>query len=318
MDLISIIVPCYNMEKKIKKCICSIKKQSYKNFEAILIDDGSKDKTKEIIKKNIKNDKRFKYVYKKNGGVSSARNKGIEKAKGKYICFIDSDDYVEKNYLKELYKCLIENDSDVSACYFNRIYDKKSVINRVDNEIDLLKFPAPWNKLYKTELFKKNNIKFPVGKWYEDLCVSSEILFKLNKVSIVNKPLYNYIFIQNSSSIMHTYDDRIYQVYDMVEDIEKFAKNNKLYNKHKDKIEFICVYHILVGTIYRSSFRDDFNKNTIKSITSYVEKKYPNWYKNNEIKNLPFVYKTYLKFLKFHCYNLIYIMLKLFNDKMKV
>ena len=191
MDLISIIVPCYNMEKKIKKCICSIKKQSYKNFEAILIDDGSKDKTKEIIKKNIKNDKRFKYVYKKNGGVSSARNKGIEKAKGKYICFIDSDDYVEKNYLKELYKCLIENDSDVSACYFNRIYDKKSVINRVDNEIDLLKFPAPWNKLYKTELFKKNNIKFPVGKWYEDLCVSSEILFKLNKVSIVNKPLYN-------------------------------------------------------------------------------------------------------------------------------
>lgn len=318
MDLISIIVPCYNMERKIKKCICSIKKQSYKNFEAILVDDGSKDKTKEIIKKNIENDKRFKYVYKKNGGVSSARNKGIEKAKGKYICFIDSDDYVGKDYLKELYKCLIENDSDVSACYFNRIYDKKSVINKVDNEIDLLKFPAPWNKLYKKELFKQNNIKFPVGKWYEDLCVSSEILFKLNKISIVNKPLYNYIFSQNSSSIMHTYDDRIYQIYDMVEDIEKFAKNNKLYNKHKDKIEFICVYHILVGTIYRSSFRGDFNKNTIKSITSYVEKKYPNWYKNDELKNLPFVYKTYLKFLKFHCYNLIYIMLKLFNDKMKV
>lgn len=314
MDKISIVVPCYNVEKQIKRCIDSIKNQSYKNYEVLLIDDGSKDKTKEIIKTEIKNDKRFKYLYKKNGGVSSARNYGIEKSTGKYLCFIDSDDYVEKDYLEELYKSLIENNADISICSFLRVYENKINHNDIRKGFNnLIKHPASWNKLCKASLFKDNNLEYPLNKWYEDLELFGKVFMISNKISIVEKPLYNYI--QNSSSIMHTYDDRIYQIYDIVDEIEKFGKQRKIYKKYKDNIEFINIYHILIGTIYRASFREDFTKETIIDIVRHVEEKYPNWYKNEDIKELPFFFRTYLKFLEKRRYNLIYFILNKFNRK---
>ena len=163
------------------------------------------------------------------------------------------------------------------------------------------------------ELFKKNDIKYPLGKWYEDLGTFPKLLILSNKISIVEKSLYNYI--QNSSSIMHTYDDRIYQIYDIVEEIEKFAKKKKLYKEYKDNIEFINIYHILVGTIYRASFREDFTKDTIIDIVKHVEEKYPEWYKNEGIGELSFFFRTYLKVLEKRKYKLIYFLLTKFNRK---
>ena len=315
MGKISIVVPCYNMEKKVKRCISSIKKQSYKEFEVLMIDDGSKDKTKEVIKKAIATDKRFKYYYKKNGGLSSARNYGLERATGKYICFIDSDDYIEKDYLKELYNSIIENDSDISICYFSRVYEDKINLNPIKSGFNnLLKYPAAWNKLYKTSLFKDNDITYPLGKWYEDLGTFPKLYMTSSNVSIVEKSLYNYI--QNSSSIMHTYDDRIYQMYDIVESIESFAKSKKLYKKYKDNLEFMNIYHVLVGTTYRASFTKDFSKHTIQKILIYVEKKYPNWYKNSGIKELSFAFKMFLFLLNKRQYKLLYILLSKLNRKM--
>lgn len=307
------VVPCYNVSKTIKRCINSIKKQTYKELEVILVDDGSTDNTKNVIKDNI-NDARFKYFYKKNGGLSSARNYGLEKAKGKYICFIDSDDYIEKDYVQELYNSIKENNSDISVCWFNRVYENKININKIeDNPYCFLRFPAAWNKMYKTELFRKNNILYPLGKWYEDLGTFPKLMFISDKISVVNKPLYNYI--QNSSSIMHTYDDRIYQIYDILEDIENYAKKNNVYDNNEKYIEFIAIYHILVGTIFRCSFRPDFNIKSIRKIVSYVNNKYPNWYKNsNDVLDLK--YKLYFFLLKRNLYGLVYILLKLFNRKM--
>jgi hypothetical protein len=262
------------MEELVEKCIFSIKNQSYTNFEAIFVDDGSQDRTKEIIEKNIEDDERMRYVYKENGGLSSARNFGLERATGKYVCFIDSDDYVEKDFLMELYNNLIENDSDISICYFYRVYENKIELNKVkDGVYNLVRFPAAWNKLYKTALFKDNGILFPPGKWYEDMGTFPKLYMMTNRISIVEKPLYNYI--QNSSSIMHTFDERIYDAYDMAETNEEFARKNNIFDKYHDVLEYINIYHILVGTIYRSSFMDDFNVDTVKDILKYVEDKYP-------------------------------------------
>ncbi|WP_067040107.1 glycosyltransferase family 2 protein [Methanobrevibacter sp. YE315] len=317
MEKISIVIPCYNMEKLVAKCISSIKNQSYTNFEAIFVDDGSQDSTEKVIKENIKDDERMKYVYKENGGLSSARNFGLEISTGKYICFIDSDDYIDKDYLMELYNNLIENDSDISICYFYRVYDKKTELNKVkEGFYNLVRFPAAWNKLYKTSLFKENDISFPLGKWYEDLGTFPKLLMKSKKISIVKKPLYYYI--QHSSSIMHTYDDRIYQIYDITETNEDFAKKNDIFNKYYDELEYINVYHILVGTVYRSSFRDDFNADTIKEMVNYVNEKYPNWHENKGIKQLPLFYRIYLKALHHNQYGLIIFLLKTLNSKINV
>ncbi len=315
MDTISIIIPCYNMEEKIKKCIDSIKNQSYGQFEAIFVDDGSTDKTNEIIRENMKNDERMKYFYKENGGVASSRNYGIKKAEGKYLCFIDSDDYIEKDYLKELYENLISNNSDISICNFSRVYEDKIVENNVKKDFyHLIRFPAAWNKLYKTSLFKNNNIEFPNKRVGEDLSVFCKLLLITDKISIVEKSLYNYI--QNPSSLTHTYDDSLYDTFDMTEDIEQFAKEKNLYNKFYNKLEFINIYHILVATAYRLSFRPDFSAETIKGLEDYVTGKYPDWHKNRGINEYPLFYRMYFKALYKKHYKLIYIMLKTFNSRM--
>ena len=317
MDKISIVIPCYNMEELVEKCISSIKNQSYRNFEAIFVDDGSQDRTKEIIEENIKDDERMRYVYKENGGLSSARNFGLEMATGKYICFIDSDDYVENDYLMELYNNLIANDSDISICYFYRVYEKKTDLNKVKNGFyNLARFPAAWNKLYKTSLFRDHGISFPQGKWYEDTGTFPRLYMMANRISIVKKPLYNYI--QNSSSIMHSFDKRIYHIYDIVKINEDFAKKNNIFDKYYHELEYLNIYHVLIGTVYRSSFMDDFNVDTVKDIVKYVDDKYPDWDKNEGLKNLPLFFRTYLKALRHKQYRLVVFLLKILNDKIDI
>lgn len=317
MDKISIVIPCYNVADNIEICINSVKGQSYENFEALFIDDGSTDRTRDVILKNIENDDRMKYIHKENGGVSSARNLGIENATGKYICFIDSDDNVENDFLEQLHGSLIENGTDIAICYFNRIYEDKTSVNEVKNGFyHLIRFPAPWNKICRTSLYKDNNIRFPDARLSEDLCSTSKLLMLTDKVSVVEKPIYNYI--QNPTSSMHTYDDRIYEIYPITEDIENFAKDKGLYDKFYDELEYINIYHILIGTVYRASFRDDFNRDALKEMKDYVDRKYPNWPENKGIKELPAFYRVYLKALSKEQFAVIQLLLKILNKRINV
>lgn len=313
-DLVSVVVPCYNVANYVKRCIDSIKDQTYKKIEVLLIDDGSKDETKEIIKSQIRDDERFSYYYKSNGGLSSARNYGMKKAKGKYICFIDSDDYIESNYVEELYTSLIDNNVNISICNIDTIYPNgKHIIHTMSPKIiEMFEFPAAWNKMYKKELFEEYDVVFPEGKWYEDLGTTTKFLLK-EKYSIVNKDLYKYI--QNDNSIMRTYDDRIFDIYDIIEEVEEFARNQNIYNKKHDSLEFINIFHVLIGTIYRASFHKDYDINMIKSIYNYVFNKYPKWYKNNFLKELSLFYRMYLFLLKIQCFFPVYILLKILKKK---
>lgn len=312
-DKITIIIPCYNVEKYIKKCLSSIIDQSYPNFEVFLIDDGSTDNTGKIIRQTIKNDQRFKYFYQKNSGQAVARNFGLRKTKTKYVTFIDSDDYVEKDFLKLLYQSIIENNSDISICYFNRIYKNHTKIHPIDALSSATTCTVVWNKLYKTSLFSDNDISFPEGKWYEDVEVTCNLFMLDISTSIVKLPLYDYR--DNNSSTLHTYDDRIYQIYEIMENIENFAKKHKVYDQNYNKLEFINISHVLVTTTFRSSFLKDFSPKTIKNILLHVSETYPSWYQNKYIKTLPTFSKIYLFFLKHHCYFLIYMALKVLHNR---
>ena len=308
-DLISIIVPCYNVEKYVKKCIDSIKKQSYTNFEVILVDDGSTDHTASIIRQNIKSDKRFKYYHKKNGGLASARNFGLKKAKGKYISFIDSDDYVEKDYLKLLHSSIVDENADLAVCYYATVFNDHSNTIVVDNTIpSLLIHTSSCNKLFDANLFRKNSITYPEGRWYEDTPVITKFIMQNPKISLVKQPLYNYV--QRDSSITHTYDDRIFQIYEILQDIEDYAKSQNLYQDYREAIEYLYIFHVLVTTIYRSSFRPDFSVAKIKNILDYVTLKYPNWPDNPYIKTLSLQYRACLYLLKKRRLSLLYLLLK--------
>ena len=217
-DLVSIVVPVYNVELYLDKCIDSIVNQTYKNIEIILVDDGSNDSSGIKCDDWAKEDNRIKVIHKVNGGLSDARNVGIEYAKGKYITFIDSDDFIAKEYIEILLKHIVETNSDISICNPLYYYEEKNkkivgkykikndfiIGNGVEMTTKLMyqKYfdTSAWGKLYKTNLFTKNKIYYPKGKLYEDLATTYKVFLKANNIVFINKNLYYYR--QRKSSIM--------------------------------------------------------------------------------------------------------------------
>lgn len=308
---ISIIVPAYNESSRIIRCLESIKNQTYQDFIAYIVDDGSIDDTAEIIKSFIKDDSRFVYLFQKNGGLGSARNFGMTNVKTDYITFIDSDDYISKEYIEKLIKPLKEG-ADVSVCYFTRVYKNKESINSFSiNDIKLAKHPSAWAKAYKFNIIKKNNILFPEDKiYYEDLYFFTTLLPYVENIALIKEPLYYYM--QNPNSIMYSYNDKIFDIYKIFDMIEKQIDCT-------DELEYIEIYHVLIGTVYRASFMAGFNTCQLKKTYNNFLVKFPNWHNNKYIKQqLPFFYKVYLSFLWQRHFRLVSFILKKLNKHVKL
>ena len=218
MAKISIVVPIYNSEKYLCNCIDSILCQCFDDFELILVDDGSTDSSASICDNYEKLDNRVNVIHKTNGGVSKARNTGIDVASGKFICFIDSDDSVKSDYLEKLYLAY-ENDIDLSIVGYNWIKNNCvtnfTVFNNEPETIidknnimflyEKVMISAPWCKLYKLDIIKENKLIFP-----EDLSLGEDLIFNfsyldfVNRIKIINTPLYNYN-TDNENSLLQKY-----------------------------------------------------------------------------------------------------------------
>ena len=259
-DLISIVIPVYRVEKYLNKCIDSVLAQLYDNLEIILVDDGSDDNCPQICDQYACIDCRIKVIHKDNGGLSSARNSGIDIAKGKYICFIDSDDYIDENYVQKLYDALVLNNADISICAFSEMDEKgnqldgnKRLPNTILDKEDLYRknlvpdiswcMGVAWNKLYKIQLF--DNVRYPEHKWHEDDFVSHHIYDNINKAVFIEDKLYYYVqhsgsITSNKRSLKHL--DKIEAMQDRIE----FALNtNRTYLIDRcDKVivSILCTY----------------------------------------------------------------------------
>lgn len=306
-SIISIVVPVYNAQDYIERCISSIQGQTFQNYEVYLIDDGSQDDSAKIIKSCIKNDERFHYVYKTNEGQAIARNLGIELASGRYITFVDSDDFIADNYLEIMYESIIDSQADLVVCEFERIYHNKVSYNSL-SEFDVrnCRFPAVWGKLFRLDWIIEKNIRFPDKLWYEDLCFFAQYITLVDHIKIIHKPLYKYI--QNPNSTMYTYSNKINDIFSVFSILE----NKKI---DPNILEFIKIYHGLVGTVYRASFKDDFSVDTIRSIVLHTVKNDKLWIKNDGIKQLSFIFKGYLWALSKRLYFLIFLMMRVFHSR---
>ena len=205
---ISIVVPVYNVEKYLDKCINSILNQTLSEFELILIDDGSKDSSGLICDKYAESDKRIKVIHKSNGGMSSARNVGLDVAKGKYIGFVDSDDWIESDMYELLYNICEDNNCDIANCSSIIHYEQKTVINGghsliIHNKEEAMKTmlegklydEVVWTKLIKRKIL--NEIRFTEGIVYEDTDFTYRVIDKAQKVGCIGEPKYHYIKRQN-------------------------------------------------------------------------------------------------------------------------
>ena len=205
-DLVSIIIPVYNVEIYLSECIKSVINQTHKNIEIILVNDGSKDSSGEICNRFAEENSLITVIHKKNGGLSSARNQGLDwldkNSKSNWVCFVDSDDWLHPNYIEFLLEAAIQYSSPISVCYYNETADRSFAFNNCKKKIELwssedaytLKKNGPcayaWNKLYQRKCFQ--NVRFPEGKYWEDLFVTYKLLLPLKNIPVVRNELYYY------------------------------------------------------------------------------------------------------------------------------
>lgn len=254
MCKISVIVPVYNVEKYIKRCVESILNQTFKDYELILIDDGSTDQSGKICDQFVTKYTNVRCYHKRNGGLSDARNYGIEKSKSEYITFIDSDDYVSSQYLECLYKACVSTNSKISVCLSKNVYslnnDENCFFNLDDKgkiEVysgnELIEYAlkgekgslSAWGKLYDTSFFE--NKRFPVGCLYEDMKVIYEIFLQCDIISFVNSPLYFYF--QRPDSIVHSKmsDAHLYGIESCIEIYE--SELNRSVNVYPSQLRIV-------------------------------------------------------------------------------
>ena len=281
---ISIIVPIYNAEKYLNKCIDSLVNQTKKELEFILINDGSTDSSEDIIKSY--KDKRIKYFKNKNQGIGKTRNFGIDKATGKYLMFLDSDDYLDINACEKLYNKAIKEKSDLVVFDFYRVEDtlKEVTINNFkssslkENPNLLLDINlGPCNKLIKRELIDKNNTRFNEELKYEDTPFVTEIIKNANKISKLNEYLHYYVIHSNSETTVR--DERVFDIIKIIDIIRNQYKDEKYM---EDIVNKLTVRTFTNYTIQQRVQKDlKVGMKFIDEAFSYMKKNIPN-YKNNK------------------------------------
>lgn len=215
--LISVVVPVYNVEKYLPKCLDSLLAQTWQELEVIVVDDGSPDNSWDIMQEYARRDSRVRLIRQKNGGLSAARNAGVEAAQGEWIGFLDSDDYVAPEMYETLYRAAVERDAQMAVCSFAYVTPDGKPISRTSpitkNEVlsgiqimERLAGPqnwyyiTAWNRLYQRKLF--DTVRFPVGKLHEDEYTAHLFYWQCERVAIVKEAMYYYV--QQDGSIMHT------------------------------------------------------------------------------------------------------------------
>ena len=268
---LSIVLPVFNVEKYLDRCIKSILEGTYKDLELVIVNDGTKDDSENIIIRYLEKYNNITYIVKENGGLSHARNVGYTYAKGEYIAFFDSDDYIEKDMYEKLMAKVKDYNYDIVVCDLymeyeqtgKKIYVSSNVekeykdVEEDNNEINIRKeimeniYIAVHNKIYKKELIEKtfeNGMPFVNGMYYEDIVYTYSILQNTRSISFVKEPLYYYV--QRIGSISNNYDKKLYDIITSVEMLIENAVENNRFEDYKEILEYIGIRY-MYGTFMK-------------------------------------------------------------------
>ena len=317
---VSVIVPVYNVEKYLGKCLSSLVNQTYQNLEILVVNDGSPDRCQDII-----DDFTERYpekvigLRKENGGLADARNFGLDYARGKYLSFIDSDDYVESTMIEKMVNSAEQNNSDLVICDLEYVWEDGSRetqrmpgVHFFENEpLEKCLFLSPlfaWNKLYRREFFMQSGLKYPKGLWYEDIPVTVPLFASAEKVSYVDEVFIHYL--QRKSSIMGSgYDPRMFHIFTELESVYKTFEEKNLLNAYRDELEYLYIEHFLVFGAFRF-LRTEHYKELLSEAFALINKRFPNYRKNKYIRSFskknqlflktlcPFTFPIYKKYIE--------------------
>lgn len=291
MELVSVIVPIYNVEAYLERCVESILQQTYEHIEIILVDDGSPDRCGSMCEEYAKKDSRIKVLHKENGGLSDARNAGLEMAKGKYVLFVDSDDVIKENLLETCVRTIEISSSDMVIFDFTRVEEhtetlatmeiEKSGIYTLKSEPRLLfGAPAAWNKLFRRDLFIKTGIRFPVGKYYEDLGTIPKLLLLADKVGYIKESFYEYTIRSGSIMTATKFERNFADRTEMIDGILDFFKEKNVYQTFYKELEYWAVLNGYFSPSREIILQDRKNP-VIKKFKTYIYEVFPDFRKNS-------------------------------------
>jgi len=315
MIKVSIIVPVYNTEKFLPKCLDSLVNQTLKDIEIIVVNDSSPDNSQKIIDKYTKKYKKVKSYIKKNEGVSAARNFGIQKASGEYIIFIDSDDYVDLTMVEKLYNHAIKKKLDIVVCNGIMVYeDNDKQVKLIsnpgysNNEVKnyLISRPAPWNKIFKKEIF--NDMSFIKGIYYEDLELIPKLVKNTKKIGFIDDALYFYL--QRGNSIMHQreFNEKLLDIFKVLE-----INKKDLLNEYPEEVEYMFITHLLRTTTMRFLDYEDGYK-YLDKINQIMKDNFPKWKDNIYYKKSSWKLKILCNLAYKKQYGLLKLIKRLFEQ----
>ena len=301
MPKVSVIVPIYNVEKYLEKCINSLLSQTLEDIQIILVNDGSKDNSGNIAKECEKNNKnRIIYVEKENGGLSDARNYGLKYATGDFIAFLDSDDYIEKNAYEEMYNKAIEENADYVECDFIWEFPNKIRVDKqypYKNKKEMLSFVrvVAWNKLIKRQLIIDNNLEFPKGLRYEDVEFTYKLIPFINKFAYVDKPFIHYV--QREGSIANVQNERTAEIFTVLDNVIEFYKKNNIYEEYRDELEYNYARYLLCSSLKRMCKIKDktIREKLLTESWERLNSNFPNWKENVILKTVNIGKNKYMR-----------------------
>ena len=301
MPKVSVIVPIYNVEKYLEKCINSLLSQTLEDIQIILVNDGSKDNSGNIAREYEKNNKnRIIYVEKENGGLSDARNYGLKYATGDFVAFLDSDDYIEKNAYEEMYNKAIEENADYVECDFIWEFPNKIRVDKqypYKNKKEMLSFVrvVAWNKLIKRQLITDNNLEFPKGLRYEDVEFTYKLIPFVNKFAYVDKPFIHYV--QREGSIANVQNERTAEIFTVLDNVIEFYKKNNIYEEYRNELEYNYARYLLCSSLKRMCKIKDktIREKLLTESWERLNSNFPNWKENVILKTVNIGKNKYMR-----------------------
>lgn len=303
---ISVIIPVYNVEEYLDRCLESVLNQTLDDIEIIIVNDGSTDNSKKILMKYIdKYPEKIVYLEKENGGLSDARNFGIPYAKGEYITFLDSDDYIDNNAYEEMYLASQNGKKNVVECDFIWEFPNKRKIDTAPIYNDIKEFlkgarVVAWNKLYKKEWLLSKKVLFHKGIIFEDVEFFFSLMPQLNNISeveVVRKPFVHYV--QRENSILDKAGLRTVEICDVYLNAFNYLKSINKFNEYKEELEYKFIRNVLWGfplKRVRKIKNRDIKKKVIDELWKRLMENIPNWKENKNIKfnSIPNIYMNFL------------------------
>ena len=285
---VSIIVPVYGTESYLRKCLDSLIEQTLKEVEILVVNDGSPDKSQDIINEYAEKYSQIRSFEKENGGLSDTRNYGVRKAKGDYIVFVDSDDYIESDMCEFMYEQAVGKDLDIVVCDTFMDYPTHSYVLKADNGYtdDAVKsyifcYPNAPARMIRTSIMREH--MFKKGIWYEDLELMPTLAAYTNKIGFANRPFYHYV--QHEGSIMNQsgFNPKFYDIFSVLENIKAVYEEEGLWKQYYSELEYLFIIHLQRSGILRFSGVSG-AEDCLNRACKVMETTFPNWSNNKYLK----------------------------------